>query len=200
MDAPPVNRLLQLLRQKPSETSEPSHASQSHVSLSVSTSQSIPQSNTLSAAESDIPGINNSDTQPVTESDTQPARQSNRQPVSKSSRQSAQSDTQPVTESDTPTTQESSTLPATHEEISLAVTGLSKGQQRVLRFLLSSRDASNRSRTIPIGYDAISRHCVLSRSGSRKVIGELCQRGLITRLETKRGETQGSVYHLESIT
>ena len=79
------------------------------------------------------------------------------------------------------------------------MTGLSKGQQRVLRFLLSNRDASNRSRTIPIGYDAISRHCVLSRSGSRKVIGELCQRSLITRLETKRGETQGSVYLLESI-
>jgi hypothetical protein len=79
------------------------------------------------------------------------------------------------------------------------VTGLSKGQQRVLRFLLANRDASNRSRTIPIGYDAISRHCVLSRSGSRKVIGELCQRSLITRLETKRGETQGSVYLLESI-
>jgi hypothetical protein len=199
MDAPPVNRLLQLLRQKPSETSEPSHAGQSHVSLGVSTPQSIPQSNTLSATESDILEINNSSTQPVTESDTQPARQRNRQPVSKSSTQPAKSSTQPVTESDTLTIQGSSTQPATHEEISLAVTGLSKGQQRVLRFLLSSRDASNRSRTIPIGYDAISRHCVLSRSGSRKVIGELCQRGLITRLETKRGETQGSVYHLASI-
>ena len=57
MDAPPVNRLLQLLRQKPSETSEPSHASQSHVSLGVSTPQSIPQSNILPATESDIPKI-----------------------------------------------------------------------------------------------------------------------------------------------
>lgn len=183
MDAPPVNRLLQLLRQKPSESSEPSHASQSHASLGVSTPQSLPQS----------------DTQPVTKSGTQPAPQSDRQPVTKSSRQSAQSDTQPATESDTTTLQGSSIQPATYEKISLAVTGLSRGQQRVLRFLLSNRDALNRSRTIPIGYDAISRHCVLSRSGSRKVIGELCQRSLITRLETKRGETQGSVYLLESI-
>jgi len=183
MDAPPVNRLLQLLRQKPSESSEPSHASQSNASLSVSTPQSIPQS----------------DTQPATESGTQAAQQSDRQPVTKSSRQSAQSDTQPATESDTTTLQGSSIQPATYEKISLAVTGLSRGQQRVLRFLLSNRDALNCSRTIPIGYDAISRHCVLSRSGSRKVIGELCQRSLITRLETKRGETQGSVYLLESI-
>jgi hypothetical protein len=199
MDAPPVNRLLQLLRQKPSETPEPSHASKSHVSLGVSIPQPTPQSNTPAATESGIPEVNNSDTQHVTESDTQRARQSDRQPVSKSSRQSAQSDTQHVTESDITPTQRSSIQPATHEEISLAVTGLSKGQQRVLRFLLSNRDASNHSRTIPIGYDAISRHCVLSRSGTRKVIGELCQRSLITRLETKRGETQGSVYLLESI-
>ncbi len=136
MDAPPVNRLLQLLRQKPSETSEPSHSSQTLVSPGGSAPQSIPQSNTLSA---------------------------------------------------------------TQEEISLTVAGLSKGQQRVLRFLLSNRDISHHSHTITIGYDAISRHCFLSRSGSRKVIGELCQRGLITRVETKRGETQGSVYLLESV-
>ena len=199
MDAPPVNRLLQLLRQKPSETSEPSHASQSHASLDVSTPQSIPQSNILTATESDIPKISDSNIQPATESDTQPARQSDRLSAPKSSRQSAQSNIQPATESDITPIQGSSIQPATYEKISLAVTGLSKGQQRVLRFLLSNRDASNRSRTIPIGYDAISRHCVLSRSGSRKVIGELCQRSLITRLETKRGETQGSVYLLESI-
>jgi hypothetical protein len=93
MDAPPVNRLLQLLRQKPSETPEPSHASKSHVSLGVSIPQPTPQSNTPAATESGIPEVNNSDTQHVTESDTQRARQSDRQPVSKSSRQSAQSDT-----------------------------------------------------------------------------------------------------------
>src|SRR5262245_41945224 len=163
MDAPPVNRLLQLLRQKPSETSEPSHTSQSHASLDVSTPQSIPQTNILTATDSDIPITSNSDTQPATESDTQSARQSDRQSVPKSSRQSAQNNIQPATESDTIPLQGSSIQPATYEKISLAVTGLSKGQQRVLRFLLSNRDASNPSRTIPIGYDAISRHCVLSR-------------------------------------
>ena len=190
MDAPPINRLLQLLRQKPSETSEPSHSSQTLVSPGESAPQSIPQSNTQSATKSDIPTIHESDTQSATESDTQSALQSDIQ--------SAKSNTQSATKSDTLSTLESSTLYVTKEEASLAVAGLSKGQQRVLRFLLSNRDASNHSHTIPIGYDAISRHCFLSRSGSRKVIGELCQRGLITRVETKRGETQGSVYLLES--
>src|SRR6266536_4739850 len=183
MDAPPINRLLQLLRQKPSNTSEPSHSSQALVSPGESISQSILQSNTLSA----------------TESDTQTALQGNRQPVSKSSTLPARSNTLSATESDTLLTIKSSTLPATQEEVALAVAGLSKGQQRVLRFLLSNRDVSNHSHTSPIGYDAISRHCFLSRSGSRKVIGELCQKGLLTRLETKRGETQGSVYLLESV-
>ena len=190
MDAPPINRLLQLLRQKPSDTTEPSHSSQTLVSPGESAPQSIPQSNTQSATKSDIPTIHESDTQSATESDTQSALQSDIQ--------SAKSNTQSATKSDTLSTLESSTLYVTKEEASLAVAGLSKGQQRVLRFLLSNRDASNHSHTIPIGYDAISRHCFLSRSGSRKVIGELCQRGLITRVETKRGETQGSVYLLES--
>ena len=158
MDAPPVNRLLQLLRQKPSETSEPSHASQSHASLDVSAPQSIPQSNMLTATESDTQPARQSDRQsvpkssrqsaqsniqPATESDTQPARQSDRQSVPKSSRQSAQSNIQPATESDITPIQGSSIQPATYEKISLAVTGLSKGQQRVLRFLLSNQDASN---------------------------------------------------------
>ena len=191
MDAPPVNRLLQLLRQKSSATPEPSHTSQSHASLSVSAPQTTSHSDILSATESDIDRPPESSTQPVTESDILSARRSSTQP--------AQSSIQPVTESDILHVAKSDTQPVTPEEIPLAVTGLSKGQQRVLRFLLSHRDTSNRSRTIPIGYDAISRHCILSRSGSRKVIGELCQRGLITRLETKRGETQGSVYLLENI-
>jgi hypothetical protein len=68
----------------------------------------------------------------------------------------------------------------------------------VLRFLLSNRDSTISYRTIPIGYDAISKYCILSRSGARKVIGELCKKGLVARLETKRGETQGSIYLLES--
>jgi hypothetical protein len=199
MDAPPVNRLLQLLRQKPSETPEPSHASHARVSSDESTLQSILQSNTLSATINDIPKTQQSNTLSATESSTQPARPSNRQPATESSTQPAQSNTLSATESSMIQPQESSTLSATKEEVSLAVAGLSKGQQRVLQFLLTHRDTLNHSRTIPIGYDAISRHCFLSRSGSRKVIGELCQRGLITRLETKRGETQGSVYLLESV-
>src|SRR6266567_4431190 len=214
MDAPPVNRLLQLLRQKPSDTSELSHSSQTLVSPGESISQAIPQSSTPSATESDTQTARQGNIQPVskssrqsarsstpsaTESDTQTARQGNIQPVSKSSRQSARSSTPSATESDIPPIIKSSTPSATQEEVSLAVAGLSKGQQRVLRLLLSNRDVSNHSHTIPIGYDAISRYCFLSRSGSRKVIGELCQKGLITRLETKRGETQGSVYLLESI-
>src|SRR4029434_9817858 len=81
MDAPPVNRLLQLLRQKPSETSEPSHASQALVSPGASISQSIPQSNILSATESDTLETCESNILSATESDTQPALQGNRQPV-----------------------------------------------------------------------------------------------------------------------
>src|SRR5215813_4912982 len=199
MDAPPVNRLLQLLRQKPSEPSEPSHSRQTRVSPSESAPQSISQSNILSATKSDTLKAYKSNTLSATESDTQGAPQRDIQTVPKSSRQPAKSNTLSATESDTQAVHDSSTLSVTQEGVPLAVTGLSKGQQRVLRFLLSNRDASNHSRTIPIGYDAISRNCFLSRSGSRKVIGELSQRGLITRLETKRGETQGSVYLLESV-
>src|SRR6266700_1751255 len=73
-------------------------------------------------------------------------------PVSQLLNQSPQSNTQSATESGTLSTLESSILYATKEEASLAVAGLSKGQQRVLRFLLSNRDASNHSHTIPIGY------------------------------------------------
>jgi predicted transcriptional regulator len=174
-DAPPVNRLLQLLRQRPSDTPEPSYISPHDVSPGELSPQSTLQSTT----------------QPVTVSSTQSAP--------KSSTQSAKSTTQPVTVSSTHEAHKSSTQSATQEAISLAVTGLSKGQQRVLQFLLSHRDAVNHSRTIPIGYDAISRRCFLSRSGSRKVIGELCQQGLIARVETRRGESQGSVYLVESV-
>ena len=194
MDAPPVNRLLQLLRQRPSDTPEPSHVSPHDVSPGESSPQSILHSNTQPATKSDIQGLRRSDTQYVTDSSTLSARQSDTPSVPKSSRQSARSDTQPATKSDIQEVLKSSTPSAAQEDISLVVTGLSKGQQRVLQFLLSHRDAVNHSQTIPIGYDAISRHCSLSRSGSRKVIGELCQRGLIARVETRRGETQGSVY------
>jgi hypothetical protein len=222
MDAPPVNRLLQLLRQRPPDTPDQAHVSPNRASARKSHPHSSAPSDIQSATKSDTPETHESSTQPATKSDiqsarqsdiqsvpksstqcakssTQPATKSDIQSVPKSSTQCAKSSTQPATKSDIPKVPQSNTLSATQEDVSLAVTGLSKGQQRALQFLLSNRDESNYSRTIPIGYDAISKHCFLSRSGSRKVIGELCQRGLIARLETKRGETQGSVYLLESV-
>src|SRR5262249_19141666 len=75
---------------------------------------------------------------------------------------------------------------------------LSKGQQRVLQFLVANRDPSDPSRTVLVGYHAISTYCFLSRNGSRKVIDELCKKCLIKRLATQRGEMQGSIYVLES--
>src|SRR5215510_11898173 len=152
-DAPPVNRLLQLLRQRPLDTPEPSHDSPNRVSLGELSLQSTLQSNTQPDTKSGTLESHDSSRQPATESDTQPVRQSNIQSVPRGSRQSARSSRQPATESDTQEVQQSSTLSATQEDISLAVTGLSKGQQRVLQFLLSNRDSVNHSRTIPIGYD-----------------------------------------------
>jgi hypothetical protein len=76
--------------------------------------------------------------------------------------------------------------------------GLSKGQRRVLAFLVAKRDGHRSSQTIPIGYDTIARDCFLSRSGLRKVLRELIEKRLIRRVETKRGEVQGSVYRLKS--
>ncbi len=80
----------------------------------------------------------------------------------------------------------------------MVAAGLSKGQQRVLHFLMANRVSQKPDQTQPIGYAVISKHCFLSRSGSRKVMDELCAKGLIKRIETVRGETQGTVYRLES--
>src|SRR6266849_7473771 len=106
MDAPPVNRLLQLLRQKPSETSEPSHTSQARVSSGESAPQSISQSNILSATKNSIQISDGSNTLSATESDTQSVQQRNIQPVLKSSRQPAKSNILYATESDTLKTHE----------------------------------------------------------------------------------------------
>jgi hypothetical protein len=76
--------------------------------------------------------------------------------------------------------------------------GLSKGQERVLKYLLSIRDIHNPSQTVPVGYDSISKSCFLSRNGARKVISELCKKGVLKQSETKRGVRQGTVYYLES--
>src|SRR6266566_4847058 len=174
MDAPPVNRLLQLLRQRPAEPLGPDPP----VLSSTSSDASSPEYN------------EKSNTQPATKSDIQSATKRRTQHVTKSN-------IQPATKSDIPITHQSNTQPATNNEDALTRAGLSKGQQRVLRFLLSNRDNATHSQTIPVGYDAISKYCILSRSGSRKVVGELCKKGLIARLDTKRGETQGSIYLLE---
>src|SRR5262245_43395935 len=97
MDAPPVNRLLQLLRQRRSDAPEPSHVNPHHVSTGELSSQSPPQSDIQPATRSDIPEPHKSDTQPITKSDILSARQSNTQAVPKGSRQPARSDTQPIT-------------------------------------------------------------------------------------------------------
>jgi hypothetical protein len=123
---------------------------------------------------------------------SEPHDKSNTQYATKSDTQRDKSDTQYVTESNTPNTPESDTP---GEWV-----GLSKGQNRVLRYLSKNRDPEHPGQTVIIGYDTISTFCFLSRSGSRKVIGELQKKGLITRLDIRRGKEQGSVYILQSDT
>ena len=124
MDAPPVNRLLQLLRQRPSDTPDPAHVSHNRASPRESTPPSIAQSDIQPATGSDTLETQESSTQPATESDTQPAQQSNIQPAPKGSTQRARSSTQPATESDTQKAHQGNTLSATQEDVSLAVTCL----------------------------------------------------------------------------
>ena len=107
----------------------------------------------------------------------------------------AKSDTLPATNR-----RKSSTPLATKSDTPSIPAGLAKGQQRVLDFLAAKRDAQRPSQTIPIGYEPIARACFLSRSGLRKVLRELSKKGFIRRIETKRGEVQGSVYRLKSST
>lgn len=188
MESPPVNRLLQLLRQRPSDDLTAAPAAQT---------AATPSPRAAPASTKRHPQhVMKSDTQPATfrsKSSTQPATSK-----TKSDIQYATSDTRGATKSDIPDLGKSSTQYATTKSPSRRTAGLPKGQQRVLRYLMANRLPHEPTRTIPIGYDAISRYCFLSRSGSRKVIGELCSKGLIRRLDTRRGETQGSVYHVES--
>ena len=166
MDTPPVNRLLQLLRQKPSDP------------------PAQPQ-----PAPAVSPRRKRSPT-PAPESGTQYATNGGTQP--------ATSGTQYAPESGTPPKIKSGTQYATGNNIPLAVIGLSKGQRRVLQFLLANREPHNPSRTVLIGYHTISTYCFLSRNGSRKIIEQLCKKGLVRRGDTQRGGVQGSVYLLES--
>jgi hypothetical protein len=188
MDAPPVNRLLQLLRQKPSDLQ-----AQSQPAQVVSLHRKRRRTPSL---ENGIQPATESSTQPATNG-IQPATESSTQPATNGIQPATESSTQPATNGIQPAT-ESSTRYATGSDISLTATGLSKGQRRVLQFLLANRNLYNPSRTIIIGYYTISKYCFLSRNGSRKIIEQLGRRGLIKRVETQRGEVQGSVYSLES--
>ena len=144
-------------------------------------------------------------TQPATSSGTQPAKSGTQpatidgtQPATESGIQYAKSGIQPATENGIQYATENGTQPATESGILLTMVGLSKGQERVLKYLMSICDTQNPSQTVPVGYDIISRSCFLSRNGARKVMSELCRKGLIRHSETKRGEHQGTVYFLES--
>src|SRR5882724_3614210 len=196
MDAPPVNKLLQLLRQKPPEppdqspvaqaapprpkrrpTPVPKSGIQHATNNGIQTATNDPQCATLGGIDVSSDGI-----QYTTQGGTQPATNS----------------IQSATDRSIPHAAISSIQYATWSDIPLATPGLSKGQWRVLQFLVANRDPSDPSRTVLIGYHAISTHCFLSRNGSRKVIDELCKKRLIKRIATQRGGMQGSTYVLES--
>src|SRR5262245_49883966 len=196
MDAPPVNKLLQLLRQKPPEppdqspvaqgapprpkrrpTPVPKSGIQHATKNGTQTATNDPQCDTLGGIGVPFDGI-----QYTTQGGTQPATNS----------------IQSATDRSLPHAGINSILYATVSDIPLATPGLSKGQRRALQFLVANRDPSDPSRTVLIGYHAISTYCFLSRNGSRKVIEELCKKCLIKRIATQRGGMQGSIYALES--
>jgi hypothetical protein len=196
MDAPPVNKLLQLLRQKPPDpldqpqlaqaasprrrrrpTPTPDSGAQYATHSGTQAATNGPQCTTSGGIERATSGI-----QYATNDGTQPATNSTRY----------------ATDGSIPYTTTSGIQYSTRSDIPSAVTGLSKGQRRVLQFLVANRDPHDPSRTVLIGYHAVSKYCFLSRNGSRKVIEELCKRGLIKRVATQRGGVQGSIYVLES--
>jgi hypothetical protein len=195
MDAPPVNKLLQLLRQKPPEPPD-----QSPVAQAVPR----PKRRSTSAPKSSIQDATKNGTQTATDSPQYATLgrievpSDSIQYATEGGTLHATSSIQPAAERGIPHTPVSSIQYATGSDIPLATPGLSKGQRRALQFLLANRDSSDPSQTVVIGYHAISTYCFLSRNGSRKVIEELCKKGLIKRIATQRGEIQGSVYVLES--
>jgi hypothetical protein len=223
MDTPPVNRLLQLLRQKPPDTSSvPAtsphrrHTPKAGMTDDMQYVTSAEESDTLHAPFPEKSGIQSATFE--LKSNTPYATSDNAQ-YPKSDIQSAtlvressplhapfpeKSDVQSATfelKSNTPYATKnlkSGTLSATKNDTASMPDGLSKGQRRVLALLAAKRDGNRSSQTIPIGYDAIARACFLSRSGLRKVLRELIKKRLIRRVETKRGEVQGSVYRLKS--
>lgn len=188
MDAPPVNKLLQLLRQKSPDPPDPSPAAQPARPHLKRRPRSVPKSGTQHAikngrqCDTSRPQYATHDGLESPSDDTQYATKNGLQPATSCIQYAPISGLLYATESDTP----------------LLTPSLSKGQHRVLQFLLANRDPTDPSRTVPIGYHAIATYCFLSRNGARKVIEELCKKHLIERLTTQRGEMQGSIYDLES--
>jgi hypothetical protein len=195
MDAPPVNKLLQLLRQKPPEPPD-----QSPVAQAVS----HPKRRSTPAPKSSIQNATKNGTQTATHgpqyatSDGIGVPSDGIQYATQGRTLDATNSIQSATDRNIPYTPVSSIQYATGSDIPLATSSLSKGQRRALQFLIANRDSSDPSQTVVIGYHAISTYCFLSRNGSRKVIEELCKKGLIKRIATQRGGMQGSIYILES--
>ena len=196
MDAPPVNKLLQLLRQKPPEPPDLSPVAQSTPSRSKRRPTPVPKSGIQHATENGIQTATNGP-QYATHGGVE-VPSDGIQHATRGGTQHATSSIQSATDRDIPDVTISSTQYAAGSDIPLAIPGLSKGQRRVLQFLVANRDPSDPSRTVLVGYHAISTYCFLSRNGSRKVIDELCKKCLIKRLATQRGGMQGSIYALES--
>jgi hypothetical protein len=196
MDAPPVNKLLQLLRQRPPEPPDPSpvaqparpHLKRRPSAVPKSGIQHVPKNGTQTAISGPQYATHGGIEPPS--DDTQYATQDGPQ--------SATSSTQTAANRSISHAPISGIQYATGSDIPLVPPGLSKGQRRVLQFLVANRDPTAPSRTVTIGYHAISTYCFLSRNGARKVIEELCKKCLIKRIATQRGEMQGSIYGLES--
>src|SRR5262245_25150288 len=196
MDTPPINKLLQLLRQKLPEPADPS----SRVPRGSRRSKPRPiPTCKMSLKPAKHNGIQSDTGDPQYAAfGGEKGYTGNTQYATESGTQHTTSNIQSAVDRSIPYAVISSTQYTTGSDIPLAIPGLSKGQHRTLQFLLANRDRSEPSRTMPIGYHAISSYCFLSRNGSRKVIEELCKKRLITRLTTQRGGMQGSVYALES--
>src|SRR5215471_15606784 len=153
MDAPPVNKLLQLLRQKPPESPAESPIAQA--------APSRPKRRPTPVPKSSIQHATKNDTQTATNS-PQCATLGGIEVPPDSIQYATQDGTQPATNSiqsaadrSIPHAPISSIQYATGSDIPLATPGLSKGQRRALQFLVANRDPSDPSRTVLIGYHAI---------------------------------------------
>jgi hypothetical protein len=196
MDAPPVNKLLQLLRQKPPEPPDQSPVVQAAPARPKRRPTPVPKSGIQHATKNDTQTATNGPRYATLGGIDVPS--DGIQYTTQDGTQSATNSIQSAADRSIPHAPISSIQYATGSDIPLANPGLSKGQRRALQFLVANRDPSDPSRTVLIGYHAISTYCFLSRNGSRKVIEELCKKCLIKRIATQRGGMQGSIYVLDS--